>query len=76
MFGTHICFMAQANKEAERSKKKEIMTAMRSMWIISWIAVRITVGSFDNNKITFRNGRLRSSGINMLIQMIFHIPVA
>lgn len=30
MLGTHIRFMAQANKEA-KAKKKEIMTAMRSL---------------------------------------------
>lgn len=31
MLGTHICFMAQVNKEAAVAKKKEIMTAMRSL---------------------------------------------
>ena len=31
MLGTHICFMAQVNKEAAKAKKKEIMTAMRSL---------------------------------------------
>ncbi|ANU46952.1 plasmid stabilization protein [Enterocloster clostridioformis] len=30
MWGTHICFMAQVNKQAAAAKKKEIMTAMRS----------------------------------------------
>lgn len=30
MLGTHIRFMAQANKEAAAAKKKEIITAMRS----------------------------------------------
>lgn len=31
MLGTHIRFMAQVNKEAAVSKKKEIMSAMRSL---------------------------------------------
>lgn len=31
MLGTHIRFMAQANKQAAAEKKKEIMTAMRSL---------------------------------------------
>ena len=31
MLGTHIRFMAQVNKEAAKAKKKEIMTAMRSL---------------------------------------------
>lgn len=31
MLGTHILFMAQVNKEAAASKKKEIMSAMRSL---------------------------------------------
>ncbi len=31
MLGTHICFMAQVNKQAATAKKKEIMTAMRSL---------------------------------------------
>ncbi len=31
MLGTHIRFMAQANKEAAAAKKKEIMAAMRSL---------------------------------------------
>lgn len=31
MLGTHIRFMAQVNKEAATEKKKEIMTAMRSL---------------------------------------------
>lgn len=31
MLGTHIRFMAQVNKEAAEAKKKEIMTAMRSL---------------------------------------------
>lgn len=31
MLGTHIRFMAQVNKEAATAKKKEIMTAMRSL---------------------------------------------
>ncbi len=31
MLGTHIRFMAQVNKEAAVAKKKEIMTAMRSL---------------------------------------------
>ncbi|CCZ35363.1 putative uncharacterized protein [Firmicutes bacterium CAG:646] len=31
MLGTHIRFMAQVNKEATAAKKKEIMTAMRSL---------------------------------------------
>ena len=31
MLGTHIRFMAQVNKEAAAAKKKEIMTAMRSL---------------------------------------------
>ena len=31
MLGTHIRFMAQANKQAAVAKKKEIMTAMRSL---------------------------------------------
>ena len=31
MLGTHIRFMALVNKEAEAKKKKEIMTAMRSL---------------------------------------------
>lgn len=31
MLGTHIRFMAQVNKQAASEKKKEIMTAMRSL---------------------------------------------
>ena len=31
MLGTHIRFMVQVNKEAAATKKKEIMTAMRSL---------------------------------------------
>ena len=31
MLGTHIRFMAQVNKQAAAGKKKEIMTAMRSL---------------------------------------------
>ena len=31
MLGTHIRFMAQVNKDAAKAKKKEIMTAMRSL---------------------------------------------
>lgn len=31
MLGIHIRFMAQVNKEAAAAKKKEIMTAMRSL---------------------------------------------
>ncbi|MCM1493467.1 MAG: type II toxin-antitoxin system RelE/ParE family toxin [Muribaculaceae bacterium] len=31
MLGMHIRFMAQVNKEAAEAKKKEIMTAMRSL---------------------------------------------
>lgn len=31
MLGTHIHFMAQVNKEAAKAKKKEIMTALRSL---------------------------------------------
>lgn len=31
MLGTHIRFMAQVNKDAAISKKKEIMEAMRSL---------------------------------------------
>lgn len=31
MFGMHIRFMAQVNKEAAMAKKKEIMAAMRSL---------------------------------------------
>lgn len=31
MLGTHIRFMAQVNREAAMIKKKEIMTAMRSL---------------------------------------------
>jgi plasmid stabilization system protein ParE len=31
MLGTHIRFMAQVNKEAAAAKKREIMTAMRSL---------------------------------------------
>ncbi len=31
MLGTHMRFMAQVNKEAAAAKKKEIMTAMRSL---------------------------------------------
>ena len=31
ILGTHIRFMAQVNKEAAAAKKKEIMTAMRSL---------------------------------------------
>lgn len=31
MLGTHICFMAQVNKQAAAEKKKEIMKAMRSL---------------------------------------------
>lgn len=31
MLGTHIRFMAQVNKEAAAVKKKEIMTALRSL---------------------------------------------
>ena len=35
MLGTHIRFMAQVNKQAAAAKKKEIMTAMRSLCQIS-----------------------------------------
>ena len=31
MLGTHIRYMAQVNKEAAKEKKKEIMSAMRSL---------------------------------------------
>ncbi|MCD8078716.1 MAG: type II toxin-antitoxin system RelE/ParE family toxin [Lachnospiraceae bacterium] len=31
MLGTHIRFMAQVNKKAAAAKKKEIMSAMRSL---------------------------------------------
>jgi len=31
MLGTHIRFMAQVNKESATAKKKEIITAMRSL---------------------------------------------
>lgn len=31
MLGTHIRFMAEVNKEAAKTKKKELMTAMRSL---------------------------------------------
>ncbi|MCM1063805.1 MAG: type II toxin-antitoxin system RelE/ParE family toxin [Eubacterium sp.] len=31
MLGTHVRFMAQVNKEAAAAKKKEIVTAMRSL---------------------------------------------
>lgn len=31
MLGTHIRFMVQVNKQAAAAKKKEIMTAMRSL---------------------------------------------
>lgn len=31
MLGTHIRFMAQVSKEAAAAKKKEIMTAIRSL---------------------------------------------
>ena len=31
MLGEHIRFMAQVNKEAAAAKKKEIMTALRSL---------------------------------------------
>lgn len=31
MLGAHICFLAQVNKEAAISKKKELMDAMRSL---------------------------------------------
>lgn len=31
MLGTHIRFMAQVNKDAARDKKKEIVTALRSL---------------------------------------------
>lgn len=31
MLGTHIRFMAQVNKDAAAAKKKELMTAMRSL---------------------------------------------
>ena len=31
MLGTHIRFMAQVNKEAAAAKKKEIMSALRSL---------------------------------------------
>lgn len=31
MFGTHIRFMAQVNKDVARAEKKEIMDAMRSL---------------------------------------------
>lgn len=31
MLGTHILFMAQVNKQAEAAKKKEIISAMRSL---------------------------------------------
>ena len=29
MLGTHICFMAQVNKDAVKAKKQELMEAMR-----------------------------------------------
>ena len=29
MLGTHICFMAQVNKDAAKTKKQELMEAMR-----------------------------------------------
>ncbi|MCP1100907.1 plasmid stabilization system protein ParE [Aequitasia blattaphilus] len=31
MLGTHVHFMAQVNKQAAKEKKKEIMTALRSL---------------------------------------------
>ena len=31
MFGTHICFMAQVSKDAAKTKKQELMEAMRSL---------------------------------------------
>ena len=31
MLGTHICFMAQVNKDAAKAKKQELMEAMRSL---------------------------------------------
>ena len=31
MLGTHIRFMAQVNKEADKTKKQELMEAMRSL---------------------------------------------
>ena len=31
MFGTHIRFMAQVNKDAAKTKKQELMEAMRSL---------------------------------------------
>lgn len=31
MLGNHIYFMVQVNKEAAAAKKKEVMTAMRSL---------------------------------------------
>lgn len=31
MLGTHIRFMAEVNKEAAKTKKKELMTAMHSL---------------------------------------------
>ena len=31
MLGTHICFMAQVNKDASKVKKQELMEAMRSL---------------------------------------------
>ena len=31
MLGTHICFMAQVNKDAAKTKKQELMEAMRSL---------------------------------------------
>ena len=31
MLGTHICFVAQVNKDASKVKKQELMEAMRSL---------------------------------------------
>ena len=31
MLGTHICFMAQVNKDASKVKKQELMEAMHSL---------------------------------------------
>ena len=31
MLGTHICFMAQVNKDAVKTKRQELMEAMRSL---------------------------------------------
>lgn len=31
MLTTHMCFMAQVNKEAAKTKKKELLDAMRSL---------------------------------------------